>query len=113
MSTSLSSLLWWLAIGLLFFWMMRRGGCGMGHGHAHGHGGGAEGHGGHDAMRGSGKPIDPVCGMAVEPAKAAGTRLVDGATYFLCSQNCLDAFDKDPSRYARQDAPHTGHHHAA
>jgi hypothetical protein len=33
---TLTSLLWWVVIGGLFFWMMRRGGCGM---MAHGHGG--------------------------------------------------------------------------
>ncbi len=34
--SSLLSLLWWGAIGIAFFWMMRRGGCG---GMAHRHGG--------------------------------------------------------------------------
>jgi len=112
MSTSISSLLWWSAIGLLFFWLMRRGGCGMGHGHAHGGHGDSE-HAGHDTTRPSGKPIDPVCGMEVEPAKAAGTRLVDGATYFMCSQNCLDAFDKDPAMYGHHHDRHAGQPHAA
>jgi len=40
---TLTSFLYLAGIGLFFYWMMRRGGCGMhgGHGHdGHGHGGG-------------------------------------------------------------------------
>lgn len=36
---SLMSLLWWLAIGFLFYWMMKKGGCG-----AHGHTGHRKNH---------------------------------------------------------------------
>lgn len=97
MSSSLLSLLFWVGIGLLFFWLMRRGGCGMGHG---------RGHGEHrDRTNGpaarSGKPTDPVCGMEVDPASATSTRAVAGETYFFCSQTCLEAFDKDPPMYTR------------
>jgi Cu+-exporting ATPase len=52
---------------------------------------------------------DPVCGMQVEPAKAAGKLEHDGKTYFFCSGHCLDAFRKDPARYVG----HAGHAHAA
>lgn len=39
------TILWFLVIGAIFYWLMRMGGCG-----AHGHGGhgGHSGHGGHD-----------------------------------------------------------------
>jgi Cu+-exporting ATPase len=78
----------------------------MGHGKGHDH----EGHAEHASRPASGKPIDPVCGMEVEPANAAGTRVVSGETYFLCSQTCLDALDKDATMYTH---PRAAHRHAA
>jgi YHS domain-containing protein len=108
MSSSLLSLLWWIAIAVLFFWLMSRGGCGM---MGHSHGGRAarsNGRAGHSA---SGNPIDPVCGMEVDPARAAATRIVGRKAYFFCSQNCLDAFDSNPSMYVHhpEHADHHGH----
>jgi len=41
-------------------------------------------------------PIDPVCGMEVDPATAAGTSEYQGATYYFCSVGCKRQFDKDP-----------------
>jgi len=113
MSSSALSLLWWVGIGLLFFWMMSRGGCGMG-GHSHRRERDHEHGKGHAPRSASGKPIDPVCGMEVDPTKAAGTRVVMGETYFLCSQNCLDTFDKTPATYAhaRETEPTQQHRHA-
>lgn len=108
MTSSLLSLLWWVAIGLVFFWMMSRGGCGM-----MGRGGRkdrANGHAGHSA---SGQPVDPVCGMEVDPESAAATRIAGREIYFFCSQNCLDAFDRDPAMYTRRHDEHAGHHHHA
>ncbi len=35
---------------------------------------------------------DVVCGMYVDEAKAKFTAVQDGATYYFCSNNCLDAF---------------------
>ncbi len=52
---------------------------------------------------------DPVCGMQVEPAKAAGTLEHDGKSYYFCSKHCLETFRKDPARYAG----HGGHAHDA
>src|SRR5260221_9058884 len=48
--------------------------------------------------------IDPVCGMTVEPAAAAGKSEYQGATYYFCSKHCLHSFEKDPARYAREKA---------
>jgi YHS domain-containing protein len=48
--------------------------------------------------------------MEVDPANAAGTRVVAGETYFLCSQTCLDALDKDATMYTH---PRAAHRHAA
>ncbi len=42
---------------------------------------------------------DPVCGMAVEPARAAATRAHDGHTYFFCARGCAVAFEKEPWKY--------------
>jgi Cu+-exporting ATPase len=43
--------------------------------------------------------IDPVCGMTVEPATAAGQHEHEGTTYYFCSQHCLHAFSKEPQKY--------------
>lgn len=51
--------------------------------------------------------IDPVCGMTIDPAAAAGTSELAGITYFFCAKSCKVAFDADPSKYAAP-AP-TGH----
>ena len=43
---------------------------------------------------------DPTCGMEVDPAKAAasGSTLVyRGTTYYFCSRQCKEAFQKDPN----------------
>jgi Cu+-exporting ATPase len=40
--------------------------------------------------------IDPVCGMAVDPATAAGKFDYGGETYYFCHPNCLRKFKADP-----------------
>jgi Cu+-exporting ATPase len=42
---------------------------------------------------------DPVCGMKVEPANAAGTSAYRGQTYYFCSDSCKQAFDRYPDAY--------------
>ena len=42
---------------------------------------------------------DPVCGMRVQPATAAGSHLYGGKTYYFCCQGCLERFRADPTRY--------------
>ena len=44
--------------------------------------------------------IDPVCGMTVEPAAAAGKSEYGGKPFYFCSTHCLRTFEKDPARYA-------------
>jgi Cu+-exporting ATPase len=39
---------------------------------------------------------DPVCGMEVDPATAAGAWPHDGDTYYFCSVGCLERFKADP-----------------
>jgi YHS domain-containing protein len=45
---------------------------------------------------------DPVCGMTVEPAKAAKRMDYHGDTYFFCSFSCHDKFHKNPKQYLDQ-----------
>ena len=44
---------------------------------------------------------DVVCGMQVDPAKAAGTSVHKGKTYYFCSPNCKTKFDANPAQYAK------------
>jgi len=43
---------------------------------------------------------DPVCGMQVDPTKAAGTSEYQGQTYVFCSAGCKRKFDSNPQQYA-------------
>lgn len=48
------------------------------------------------------KHKDPVCGMQVEEAEAAGQTEHEGRTYYFCSTSCIDKFENDPEEYANQ-----------
>ncbi|ADU51670.1 heavy metal translocating P-type ATPase [Thermaerobacter marianensis DSM 12885] len=37
---------------------------------------------------------DPVCGMVIEPARAAAVRTVGGETFYFCSEACVQQFDR-------------------
>jgi len=52
---------------------------------------------------------DPVCGMDIDPAAAAGRSEYKGQTYYFCSLGCKKSFDKDPEKYLGQGA--ATHHH--
>lgn len=45
--------------------------------------------------------IDPVCGMTVDPATAAGKANYDGTTCFFCSIGCKLKFEGDPTKYVQ------------
>jgi P-type Cu+ transporter len=45
------------------------------------------------------KERDPVCGMEVDPATAAGSTVHAGTTYYFCSRGCLNAFQADLTAY--------------
>jgi len=48
---------------------------------------------------------DPVCGMTVTPAEAAGGNARhDGQTYWFCSPTCRERFVADPARYVGEPA---------
>lgn len=44
---------------------------------------------------------DPVCGMTIDPATAAGKADYDGRTYFFCSVGCKLKFEGDPPKYVQ------------
>ena len=46
--------------------------------------------------------IDPVCGMAVDPAKTAHRHTVDRRVYFFCSAGCRSKFAADPDKYLKE-----------
>lgn len=48
---------------------------------------------------------DPVCGMTVEPAKAAPSFDFEGTKYFFCCEHCRGVFQADPQKYLNSPAP--------
>src|SRR5687768_7252008 len=51
------------------------------------------------------KVKDVVCGMTIDPAKAAGSSVHEGETYYFCGKGCKTKFDTDPARYLNPPAP--------
>ncbi|MBA2646036.1 MAG: heavy metal translocating P-type ATPase [Pyrinomonadaceae bacterium] len=47
---------------------------------------------------------DPVCGMTVDPERAAGKSERDGQTYYFCSPMCKEKFDAETSAADLQQA---------
>ena len=43
--------------------------------------------------------VDPVCGMAIDPMAAVASRSINGQTVYLCSDQCMEQFDREPQRY--------------
>ncbi len=43
---------------------------------------------------------DPVCGMEINPANAAGQSEYAEQTYYFCSGACKSKFDATPAKYA-------------
>jgi YHS domain-containing protein len=79
----------------------------QGHENHGGHGGHAmhQGHAGHHAApaaAGQAQVTDPVCGMTVDPKTAAAKSVYAGKTYYFCSQDDKEKFDKDPEKYLKK-----------
>src|SRR5687767_6667172 len=53
----------------------------------------------HDHHHAPSNAIDPVCGMTVDPANAAGSSQYGGQTIYFCSTHCKAKFDADPEAY--------------
>ena len=43
--------------------------------------------------------VDPVCGMTVDPADAAGHVDYAGRTYYFCSEGCVARFKAEPQTF--------------
>ena len=46
---------------------------------------------------------DPVCGMEVTPETAAATSEYQGRTYYFCSIEDKETFDKSPEKYIQSE----------
>src|SRR5215472_5949543 len=42
--------------------------------------------------------IDPICGMTVDPATAAGSHEYNGQRFYFCGLSCLEQFRANPER---------------
>ena len=49
------------------------------------------------------KALDPVCGMTVDPNRAAGSYEYQGKTYYFCSTHCLHRFRENPQAFCNQN----------
>ncbi len=56
---------------------------------------------------------DLVCGMTVDEKTPAATMKFKGATYYFCSQQCVQEFKMDPKAYVekKEDQGEQQHHH--
>jgi P-type Cu+ transporter len=61
------------------------------------------------------KVVDPVCGMTIDPARAAGSSRYGGETVYFCSTHCKAKFDANPEAFVfavdagrGRPAPHRG-----
>jgi P-type Cu+ transporter len=64
----------------------------------------------------SGFVTDPVCGMTIDPAEAAGSMSYHGRTIYFCSSHCETKYRKNPEQFANEpdtrdvsDAKHADH----
>src|SRR3954470_20965032 len=53
----------------------------------------------HSPTGGESSAIDPVCGMTVDPATAAGAFDYKGTRYCFCNPSCLAKFKANPESY--------------
>ncbi|MGA7616470.1 MAG: YHS domain-containing protein, partial [Thermoanaerobaculia bacterium] len=72
---------------------------GSGHGHAH-----------EEPSAKEVKVLDPVCGMGIDPSKAAAKSVYEGKTIYFCSAGCKTKFDADPEKYMKPAATHAAAH---
>jgi Cu+-exporting ATPase len=49
--------------------------------------------------------VDPVCGMTIDPASAAGSSDYKGTRYYFCHPSCLSRFKADPESFLQPQAP--------
>ena len=51
---------------------------------------------------------DPVCGMEVDEKNAAGHSQHQGQTYYFCSEDCKEKFDRNPQQFAKGQGQSAG-----
>ncbi|MBK9064988.1 MAG: YHS domain-containing protein [Acidobacteria bacterium] len=44
--------------------------------------------------------VDPVCGMKVDPARAAATVHWGDRDWYFCAKSCAEKFRRDPERFS-------------
>lgn len=97
----------WILLVVGFFYMMRRGGCGMGGGMK-----GHESHGDHGSPADT--AIDPVNKATLDSATAL-TSVYHGEIYYFGSTENRTIFETDPAQYAgaeqAEQQSHKSHHH--
>jgi len=49
------------------------------------------------------KVKDLVCGMWIDPAKAAAKSEYNGRTYYFCAPGCKKEFDKTPDKFLKAE----------
>ena len=54
---------------------------------------------------------DPVCGMDIDLATAAGKSEYKGQTYYFCSAGCKKSFDREPEKYLGKGEDEQALHH--
>jgi Cu+-exporting ATPase len=52
---------------------------------------------------------DPVCGMDVTYENAQARSEYNGETYYFCSIDCKETFDRDPEKYVAREEEHRAH----
>lgn len=45
---------------------------------------------------------DPVCGMQIDKADAAGQSEYEGRTIYFCSSACKERFDANPTQFINE-----------
>src|SRR5687767_11476797 len=50
--------------------------------------------------------FDPICGMTVDPAHAAGKQKHKDETYYFCSRRCMVKFIADPEGVLKNPPKH-------
>ena len=51
---------------------------------------------------------DPVCGMEVDVENAPASTEYNGQTYYFCSEECKEDFERNPERYSGQPSSQHG-----
>ncbi|MFQ5901002.1 MAG: YHS domain-containing protein [Thermodesulfobacteriota bacterium] len=96
----MDNILYFLVIGVLFYFMMRKGGCGMGMmGHSHSGQGEGHSHGGHTDTSKKDIRKDPVCEMGIEIDHARFISSYQDRTFYFCSESCKSRFEDTPDRF--------------